>query len=150
MRWSQSDHIGQMISAPTTTRRGWIGFVGEGFHPLPHRHRAISREGTEALPYECTMSLSGTVGAVCDRPRANAVRPYGLAPWSVRIRRGIPSPPEQTPRNLTEGHGPPLRMYNEFERYGRGGLRPPAGERSSPLRFCAARIGLPLEVNFPR
>ena len=69
-----------MISAPTVLRYGRLESVGEGFHPLPHRHRAISREGTEALPYECTMSLSGTVGAVCDRPRANAVRPYGFAP----------------------------------------------------------------------
>ena len=66
-----------MISAPTVLRYGRLESVGEGFRPLPNRHRAISREGTEALPYECTMSLSGTVGAVCDRPWANAVRLYG-------------------------------------------------------------------------
>ena len=66
-----------MISAPTVLRHGRLESVGEGFHPLPNRHRAISREGTETLPYEYTMRLSGTVGAVCDRPRANTVRPYG-------------------------------------------------------------------------
>ena len=82
-----------MISAPTDLRYGRLESVGEGFRPLPNRHRAISREGTEALPYECTMRLSGTVGAAICRPRANTVRPYGVVARLDKICRGGYLPP---------------------------------------------------------
>ena len=63
----------------------------------------------------CSKTNGKIVGAVCDRPRANAVRPYGVAAGFATIRRGgVSSPPDALLSILREGtEALPYGTHNE-------------------------------------
>ena len=68
------------------------------------------RAGVEPFPTVTQQMCNNIVGAVCDRPRANTVRPYGFYPRLGRIGK------DRCPRlfNFTGGYYPPLQTLSHL------------------------------------